>query len=276
MMPAVQDKPFQHYSLKHQAIAWISQNLFDGFVYTARHGLLKGMKRKGGLGWVPRWAASSAETPEERFWRSLDLAGKTVFDVGAFHGLVTLFFSRTARQVISYEPNSANRARLRENLKLNSIANVVVRPVGLGSEPGTAEMVYDPKFSGGATLEQSIGEPLRQTAGARTEQLQITTLDIDIGEQRLPRPDFIKIDVEGWELEVLKGARGTLSSTAPDLFLEMHGQTMNEKKRKVAEVVEFLTAEGYRDIRHVESGTAITPANSEVAARGHLYCRRTG
>ena len=48
-----EDLPFRHYTLKHRAIAWISTRLFDHATYTVRHGLLKGMKRKGGLGWVP-------------------------------------------------------------------------------------------------------------------------------------------------------------------------------------------------------------------------------
>ena len=43
-----EDLPFQHYTLKHRLIAWISMHLFDTSTYTVRHGLLKGMKRKGG------------------------------------------------------------------------------------------------------------------------------------------------------------------------------------------------------------------------------------
>jgi FkbM family methyltransferase len=266
------DEPFQHYSWKHRVVAWTSQNLFDGVVYTVRHGLLAGMKRKGGLGWVPQWASQRTETREEQFWRTLNFSGKTVYDVGAFQGLLTLFFSRTSRQVISYEPNSMNRARLMENLKLNEVTNVRIRPFGLGSHAQTAQMVYSPLMSGGASLEQKTADQLRQARGVQAEQIQITTLDGDIAEERLPQPDFIKVDVEGWELEVLKGARGTLENVRPSLFLEMHGETMNEKKRKVAELVEFLTAVGYSDIRHVETGASVTPMDSSVAAEGHLYC----
>ena len=52
----------------------------------------------------------------------------------------------------------------------------------------------------------------------------------------------------------------------------MHGDTLEAKVRKAREIVEFLFDSGYRDVTHVESGAQITPANSNNAARGHLYC----
>ena len=59
-----EDLPFRHYTLKHRLIAWISINLFDTLTYTVRHGLLKGMKRKGGLGWVPALFSPSIMTAQ--------------------------------------------------------------------------------------------------------------------------------------------------------------------------------------------------------------------
>src|SRR6266516_4382075 len=126
-------RPYTHFPLKHRIIAWVSMHLFDSATYTVSHGLLKGMKRRGGLGWVPAALTSHALTPEETFWANLKLDGLTVFDVGAFHGLLSLFFATRSKRVVSFEPNSKNRQRLMENLKLNNIQNVTVRPVGLGS-----------------------------------------------------------------------------------------------------------------------------------------------
>src|SRR2546423_1512177 len=113
------DAPFRHYTWKHRVVAWISTTLFDGVTYTVKHGLLKGMRRKGGLGWVPTVGSGDAESHETRFWRSLDLTGLVVYDVGGFQGLVALFFCQKARLVVSYEPNSRNRKRFNENLTLN-------------------------------------------------------------------------------------------------------------------------------------------------------------
>ncbi len=264
-MPPREDQPFEHYPAKQRLIAWISQTFFDHFTYTVRHGLLQGMKRRGGLGWVP---SSRPQSKEEEFWRTLSFNGQVVYDIGAFHGLLTLYFARQAARVIAYEPNSKNHKRLFENIQINGLTNVTVRKLGLGSSPQTATLVYMPLMSGGGSLEPKSNS----NATTLSEQIEISTLDQDLATAGLPAPDFIKIDVEGWELEVLRGARQTLAAHRPTLFLEMHGQTMAEKKRKVSEIVNFLTETGYRHIQHVESGTQIAPPNSHVAAEGHLYC----
>ena len=270
----LEDRPFRHYTLKHRLIAWISRRLFDSTTYTVRHGLLKGMKRKGGLGWVPAMFSSELVTAEEQFWCGLNFNGMTVYDIGAFHGLLTLFFASKAKAVCCFEPNSDNHKRLIENLQLNEIKNVVVRKVGVGSRCETRIMVGSPLMPGGASVGEKTAEELLRTAvGSVVEQIPIVTLDEEIAQANLPTPDFIKIDIEGWELEALRGARKTLEIHKPSLFLEMHGETLREKRRKVTEIVLFLWEINYRQICHIETGTMISPANTSWAIEGHLYCQ---
>jgi FkbM family methyltransferase len=268
------DEPFRHYTAKHHVVAWISQRLFDNVTYTVRHGLIKGMKRKGGLAWVPGFVAGSAtDTAEQSFWMQLNLKDLVIYDVGAFHGLLTLYFAQKGREVISYEPNSRNYARLMDNLQLNEVKNVRVRKVGVGSKSEIATMVVSPLMAGGASIESdTVAGLLNSKQPVISEQIPITALDDDIREHSLPAPGFLKIDVEGGELAVLEGARNTLRTHKPQLFLEMHGETMNLKLRKVAEIVNFLEEAGYDEIHHIESGTRIQTGNSSVAAEGHLYC----
>ena len=268
------DRPFQHYSLKHKVIAWVSQRLFDRFTYTVRHGLIRGMRRKGGMGWLPLAVSSSVETPEERFWRNLDLTGLVVYDVGAFRGMLTLFFASRCAQVVSYEPNSKNYTRLLENIRLNALTNVTVRKLGVGASAGTGDLVFMPLMMGGGTLETKTVDQLEKSSDTiDSERIQITTIDQEVAEAALPAPNLVKIDIEGLELDALKGAAKTLSTYRPALFLEMHGETLREKKRKVTEIVDWLAHAGYTDVVHVETGTAITPSNATVAIEGHLYCR---
>lgn len=271
-----EDLPFRHYTLKHRLIAWISVHLFDAATYTVRRGLLKGMKRKGGLAWLPTMFSPGIKTAEQQFWFDLNLSGMTVYDVGAFQGLLTLFFASRANAVVCFEPNTQNHKRLMENLMLNGIKNVEVRKVGVGSRHETRKMVGIPLMLGGASVEgKTVEEMLRTRVGTVVEDISIVTLDEEIPQASLPVPDFIKIDIEGWEIEALRGARHTLELHRPALFLEMHGETIREKRRKVAEIVAFLWEINYRRIRHIETGTSITPENTSVAMEGHLYCQTT-
>jgi FkbM family methyltransferase len=254
------------YSLKHKAISWVSKNLFDDVTYTVRNGLNKGLRRRGGLGWVP---FESSNTPEFQFWKALDLRGQVVYDIGAFHGLLTLYFARNAKQVTAWEPNSHNRRRLAENLKLNSFSNVTVRPYGLSSRSMQAQMSFDSLVPGTASVDTGLAR------GGEYETIELRTLD---QEQGLEPPSLIKIDVEGFELEVLKGASRTLTSATsadrrPRLFLEMHGVDQADKRKRVRAIVEHLWELGYRDILHIESRTRIAPENTEIAAQGHLYAQ---
>ena len=271
-----EDLSFRHYTLKHRLIAWISMHLFDTATYTVRHGLLKGMKRKGGLGWVPAMFSPGIMTAEQRFWQGLNLNGLTVYDVGAFHGLLALFFASRAKAVVCFEPNTQNHKRLMENMTLNGIKNAEVHQVGVGSRRETRRMVGSPLTPGGASVDEKTVEGLlRAGVGTVVEEISIVTLDEKIPQASLPAPDFIKIDIEGWEIEALRGARNTLELHKPALFIEMHGETLREKRRKVAEIVAFLWEINYRRIRHIETGTTITPENTSVAMEGHLYCQTT-
>ena len=203
------------------------------------------------------------------FWRDLPLDGLVVYDVGAFHGILTLFFAARCARVIAYEPNEVNHARLIENIRLNNLTNVQVRKFGVGCAAWLGHVaLYVQQWRAAGALNPNASAPVSQ-------QVEITTLDHDIAASSLPAPDLIKIDIEGWELEALRGARATLDAHHPALFLEMHGETMREKKRKASEIVAFLRDAGYTDILHVETGAAITPGNEAMAAEGHLYCRYT-
>jgi FkbM family methyltransferase len=250
------------YSRKHAIVSWVSREFFDGVTYTVRNGLNKGLRRRGGLGWLP----VENHTPETLFWKALDLKDKVVYDVGAFHGLLTMFFARQARLVVAWEPNSRNRQRLNQNIHLNAFTNVVVRPYGLSNCAALAEMTIDPLEPGTASVAAGMA------AGSEHETIELRTLD---QEEGLAPPDLIKIDVEGFELEVLEGAERTLASR-PALFLEMHGRDAEDKRRRVTAIVEHLWKIGYRDILHVESRSRITPENAPVAAQGHLYARVSG
>lgn len=264
-----------HYTLRHRLIATLSQRL-DGITYTQRHGLIRGMRRRGGLGFLPAiFTGSTHNTPEHRFLESLDLRDKVIYEVGAFQGLLTLFFSSKAREVIAYEPNPPSHRRVLENLRLNRRENVRLRQFAVGDRPGVLTLLTDPLMPGGASADPQVSSQIRSSVATITSvNVPVVTLDDDIRSSQLPPPGFIKIDIEGMELPALKGMAATLRRHSPELYIEMHGATIAQKDENVQAIVAFLTEIGYGRILHVESGTTITPANATTARRGHLYCQR--
>lgn len=262
----------RHFTRKHLLIARLSRML-DGVVYTQTHGPAKGLRRKGGLGFMPAFLSrGSDESAEVQFLSSLSLRGKVVYDVGAFHGLMTMFFSRRSRHVIAYEANFHNYARVKENLALNQIENVTVRNVAAGAEPGVLKLVWDPLMPGAGSADDAIGEQIRGSESCHELEVCVVRLDDDMAEQGLPAPDFIKIDIEGFELPALKGLANTLAKHKPALYLEMHGADREQKEANVAAIFDFLSKLGYSKILHVESGKELTRETTADGREGHLYC----
>jgi FkbM family methyltransferase len=262
-----------HYTLRHRLVAAISNRL-DSVTYTQRHGLIRGMKRKGGLGFLPAMLADGGhETAEHRFLRSLDLSQATVYEVGAFQGILTLFFSGRAKEVIAYEPNPSSFQRVIENLRLNGRANVRVRNLAVGESEGSITLLCDALMPGGASADPLLADQIRESSpDAASITVRTIALDDDIAANHFPPPDFVKIDIEGMELPALRGMRQILLQYRPALYLEMHGATVEHKNRNVRAIVDFLSELGYEDLLHVESGEHVSRDNATRAREGHLYC----
>jgi FkbM family methyltransferase len=250
------------------AVWWLSARVFKSVRYRARRGLHSGLNIVGGLGFVP----SGGLTPEEKYLSSLDLTGKIVYDVGAFIGLRTLFFATRAKQVISYEPNAQNRKRLLSNLEANpSIRNVTVRPVGAGQSASTRTLVWDDRRPGECVDESSpVGRMLLEGGiPVRRETISIVSLDDEV--RSLPSPEFIKVDVEGLELDVLRGASQVLRDHRPELFIELHGSTLENKVQNANAVMDLLFDYGY-SIYDVEEHKPLVPGQKFQAAPSHIHC----
>jgi FkbM family methyltransferase len=261
-------------SVKSRVISAISRRL-DFLTYKQRHGLIAGLKRRGGLGFLPTWlVGDSTDTPELRFLAALDVRGKVVYDVGALYGLITLHFARNAKTVVAYEPTPFSRERVLQNVALNGFRNVIVRDVGVGSEPGELEFLVDRSKAGTATADAALQRKYEKT-NDKFERVRaaIVRLDDDVASGKVPPPDVVKIDTEGAELGVLRGMTNILASYRPSLYLEMHGADDADKRARVAAIVSFLMLHAYGEIRHIETDTVISEANSAVARDGHLFAR---
>ena len=131
----------------------------------------------------------------------------------------------------------------------------------------------DPLMPGGTSGDPTVSQQIGASAVATSVDVPVVTIDEDIAAAGLPAPHLVKIDIEGMELPALRGMTQTLTRHHPEIYLEVHGATVEHKERNVREIVRFLNEHGYHDLRHIETGTAISSANATVAREDHLYCR---
>ncbi len=171
-----------------------------------------------------------------------------VFDIGAHAGQFSKMFARMAPRgrVYAFEPSAYARSVLRPALAWNRMSNVEIEPFGLSDSEGTSVLRTPIKRRG----ELGFGlAHLGDETGPRAVQEQtihLTTLDAFVAERGLKRLDFIKADVEGWELHVLKGAPRTLAAFKPALFLEAVESSLARAGASPADIWAALAPLGYR------------------------------
>ncbi len=204
----------------------------------------------------------SRESAQFAFAHQL-LSGKDtdcVWDVGANVGFWSLFFAGIKppiRQIICFEPDAKNVEYLSLNKTNNTIDRIVIKPVALSSEEGEARFFADPMTGATGSLEQShdfIGKYYH--ARRHVTSVRVTTVDSEIASGTAP-PSFVKIDVEGHELAVLKGATNMLTRWHPAMVIEV---TQNQR-----EVGDLLESHGYR-LLDAETGSSIADPVFATAA----------
>lgn len=193
----------------------------------------------------PRFARTGWETIERAAYNAFAEAvrpGDIVYDVGAHIGtysILALQKSAPNGRVVAYEPVELTRTFLMRHLRSNRVdGRAIVRPVCCGSDNGTASLYYrEGKMDGDSGLL-----PAQELT---SKNVPVQKLDSEVTELGLT-PTIIKIDVEGWEWEVLKGAEATLRRHRPLLFLSLHPRPLAALGTTVEAVQEWLTRRGYR------------------------------
>lgn len=186
---------------------------------------------------------------EFKEWRYLQrfLKPDMVFlDVGANQGEYTLFAAKrlTKGAVIAFEPVDEIYEQLHRNIALNHFINIKTLKLGLSDSVGVLP-IYEMQATGAnheglATLFQS------ELRGKVIQQIQLDTLDNLALQLNLQRIDFIKVDIEGAELSMLKGARETISRFRPQVMVEMNDDTFKAAGYSKTQVIEFFDQLGYK------------------------------
>ena len=167
-----------------------------------------------------------------------------VYDIGANYGVYSLSFCEEARHIFAFEPVTSTYDVLMRNIQRNMISNVSAFKLGISDSDGQEEINIYSSSGNNSIFKRSLpkGHPLCHIG---KETIQVTSLDVIIEKEVLLPPDIIKIDVEGAELFVLRGARKTLARHKPLIILEYAETTSADAGYSAATILEELTHQGY-------------------------------
>lgn len=187
---------------------------------------------------------------EPETWHSLSehiQSGAVFVDVGAHIGYYSLKAAKVVGpggRVLAIEPNPETVRRLRGNIQASGAPAITVVPVACSDSDGTLELFA---AAGGNTSASSLSKENASNSGPVTTSfhVQARRLDAIIEESGVTRVDVIKIDVEGAELTVLKGAQETLDRYHPVVTVELIESQLKSMGTSSAEVARFFKGHGY-------------------------------
>lgn len=227
---------------------------------------------------IKRRIRNSAKTPEAASYAEVERAeqifyleylreGMTVFDVGANVGELTLLFSRfTAGGVVhAFEPSRAAFERLEIVCRAASRNNIVLNNLALADKNGFVRLhVYEDNY---LSFNSQAARPLKNYGldiePVGIEEIRATTLDDYCDEKGIEQIDLLKIDTEGAELQVMKGARRTLKSGRVKCLTFEFGQTTFDMGNRPEELEDFLGEMNY-EVRNIVEGNPVFPGRKSV------------
>jgi len=198
----------------------------------------------------------------------------TFVDVGANEGEQTLFAAKrlTAGSVIAFEPNPAVFAMLAENVALNGFRNTKLEQLGLSDQPGELTLFTTDSRDADGSLNLGLST-LHERRGVSTSvaSVPIDTLDRYAARANLKRLDVLKIDVEGSELAVLRGATRTLTELRPRIIIEVNETTSRAGGYAATEILDLITRRGYVVHNILPDGRTLKLSDMGAATRD-VYC----
>jgi FkbM family methyltransferase len=144
--------------------------------------------------------------------------GSVVIDGGAYCGASAVLMGKIvgdAGRVIAFEPDAENYAALERNVATHRATNVTTSPKGLWSRSGTVEFQSDGNM--GSSILEASGR-----AASRVASIPVTSLEDVVRDYKLDRLDFVKLDIEGAEVQVLEASVDVLRRFRPRVIIEAH------------------------------------------------------
>jgi FkbM family methyltransferase len=223
------------------------------------------------------------EVAEMRYVEGAVRPGMTAFDVGANIGMYALPLARLvgpAGHVHAFEPEDKNHERLSTNLALNRFANVTLNKSAVFSETKTLKLnLFPDEISAWHSLGMpempdpfNRGKTLKPT---RVQEVAGVSLDDYCAKQGIRQVDFLKVDVEGAELEVLQGCRRLFAEGAlKRILFEVSLPQIQGMGHQKTEIFTLLESAGYVSRPIQPDGTLGEPVKAAGQAYGNYIAAK--
>ena len=197
---------------------------------------------------------------EPETWRAISAGlreGADFLDVGAHIGYFTLRSAARVGQsglVVAFEPNPATVRLLRDNVAASHASNVIIQPVACTDHEQVVTLYDGPASNTGtASLSRENADFFARKGDHHASPHTVRGRPIDdvVRELGLQRVDVVKVDVEGAEYYVLRGAFETLRRFHPKLVVELIPRQLAGMQTKVEDVVSLLGEAGYNHSRRI-------------------------
>jgi FkbM family methyltransferase len=182
-----------------------------------------------GYSWDPFYASLNDEWDGNRSlqtYLSEHVAdGATILDVGANIGTTSIMMSRAIKdaRIVAIEPTPAGFACLKQNIEANQIPNCSVIQAAIGDAIGTT-LFHQSTYIAGSHMVSADHPTIHEESHAI--RVDLLTIDEVVNREHLRKVDFIKIDVEGFEPAVIRGAAKTIEKFNPVVFVEFNAFTI--------------------------------------------------
>ena len=165
-----------------------------------------------------------------------------VIDIGAQSGSFTLLAKyHPTSQWYAFECDNTNFRLLKDNLSINNIHNCSAHLLGISDKKSNEILRRDPNHFGFHTL----GTNVQRFKEDRASNIIVSTIDLDsfVNENNIPYISFIKIDTEGCELNILKGAKNTILNFKPKILLEFNDVNLQQFNYSKDQLCDFIVNE---------------------------------
>jgi FkbM family methyltransferase len=188
-------------------------------------------------------------------WKILE-PGMVFMDIGAYQGIYSLVAGNKLRQggtIIAFEPSPRDYRRLRMHLRLNGLSSARAENLALSA---TAARTTFFQVTSGDTTRNGMRAPASSDAVAEIS-VEAISLDQYVTRHQLTRLDIIKLDVEGGEMDVLRGAVNTVATFRPILICEVLDATTHVWGYNACEIISTLQDQGYDWFEFTEDGSTV-------------------